>query len=188
MAPDLAPAALGSRTAPVRSNVEGGASELGGSGPLCPTRMDAPLMATPRCPQIFTKTKLVQRILQGMEEPQTNGETSEQKRCCRSLRAYCGHLVNMANKICSACEKGPNAELVQRQLDALPEPIRAAWQAFKEAKLNRINEQNKPVLPDTKQDSSSDSDYRGVTDAQQAAILRTFHNFQLLTPRAVGAA
>ncbi|XP_043192115.1 serine/threonine-protein phosphatase 6 regulatory subunit 3-like isoform X2 [Amphibalanus amphitrite] len=125
---------------------------------------------------IFTKTKLVQRILQGMEEPQTNGESSEQKRrCFRSSRAYCGHLVNMANKVCSAAEEGPNVQLVREQLDALPDDIRASWQAFKEAKLHRINEQNKPVLPETKQETASESDYRQVTEAQQATILRLLH-------------
>ena len=49
----------------------------------------------------------------------------------------------MANKVCSAAEEGPNALLVRQQLDDLPDNIRVSWQAFKEAKLNRINEQNK---------------------------------------------
>ena len=49
----------------------------------------------------------------------------------------------MANKVCSAAEEGPNVQLVRQQLEDLPDNIRASWQAFKEAKLNRINEQNK---------------------------------------------
>ena len=49
-------------------------------------RLQPSLTFFPSTWQIFTKTKLVQRILQGMEEPQTNGESSEPKRYVLDLQ------------------------------------------------------------------------------------------------------
>ncbi|KAF0302056.1 Serine/threonine-protein phosphatase 6 regulatory subunit 3 [Amphibalanus amphitrite] len=125
--------------------------------------------------ELFTTSRLIQRILQGMEEKDATTEKCDENRCWRSLRGYGGHLISMANKVVAAMDSGPNSELLRRLIDQLPEHVRSGWHSFTDTQLPRINELNRPVvMPDQRHDSSSDSDFRGVSESQQftAALMK----------------
>ncbi|XP_043230200.1 serine/threonine-protein phosphatase 6 regulatory subunit 3-like isoform X2 [Amphibalanus amphitrite] len=129
----------------------------------------------PLLEQLFTTSRLIQRILQGMEEKDATTEKCDENRCWRSLRGYGGHLISMANKVVAAMDSGPNSELLRRLIDQLPEHVRSGWHSFTDTQLPRINELNRPVvMPDQRHDSSSDSDFRGVSESQQftAALMK----------------
>ncbi|XP_041052788.1 serine/threonine-protein phosphatase 6 regulatory subunit 3 isoform X3 [Carcharodon carcharias] len=101
---------------------------------------------------LFTKCRLIQRILDAWENNEKEQSTGGRR------RGYMGHLTRIANAIVHNAEKGPNSVLMNQLLKDLSEDYREKWETFTTGSLAETNKKNTIDLVSTHNIHSSSDD------------------------------
>ncbi|XP_041052784.1 serine/threonine-protein phosphatase 6 regulatory subunit 3 isoform X1 [Carcharodon carcharias] len=125
---------------------------------------------------LFTKCRLIQRILDAWENNEKEQSTGGRR------RGYMGHLTRIANAIVHNAEKGPNSVLMNQLLKDLSEDYREKWETFTTGSLAETNKKNTIDLVSTHNiHSSSDDevDFKEPGFAPDSGLQQAFSDYQM---------
>lgn len=148
---------------------------------------------------LLSDCRLLERILEGLSDEINCPDSTPPRRCFRSLSAYRGHLVGMANCVHDATRRGVNSHQLQHQLQLLPNnsssaeqqpqqsaaagslspTIVATWNQFCDTQLQQINNRNK--VYDLKMNEPRSSDSIGFISQNQSSDFVSADSCRVLT-------